>query len=260
MSRLFKAWVIGAPLMLSVAAGPAAARRIVVDTALTSFTPCTVGTACVGTDLGFTINPGDGATSTIFLYDNGLTTVGSPLPASFTSAPSIAAIGQDVITPAYSPAATTSGFQDGTGISQSFSPFPGSPFFRENYVSTFVDASNVTNSVLVQFTIYQLTDGAPGDFALQFAYSDPGDPFSPPSATLDPNALIGFRLGSNLVDLRAGDVTADILSDGDTFQYVFRNTAAAVPEPSTWAMLVGGFGFVGMMLRRPPTPARRARA
>jgi len=35
-------------------------------------------------------------------------------------------------------------------------------------------------------------------------------------------------------------------------------TAAGIPEPATWAMMIGGFGFVGASLRRKPLAAAHA--
>ena len=34
--------------------------------------------------------------------------------------------------------------------------------------------------------------------------------------------------------------------------------STAVPEPSTWAMLIVGFGGIGLMIRRAPAIARQA--
>lgn len=39
-------------------------------------------------------------------------------------------------------------------------------------------------------------------------------------------------------------------SDGDLAGYVPQQFAAAVPEPATWAMMIGGFGLVGGAMRR----------
>lgn len=39
-------------------------------------------------------------------------------------------------------------------------------------------------------------------------------------------------------------------SDADYDDFVIRITSAAVPEPATWTMLIGGFGLVGVSMRR----------
>ena len=39
-------------------------------------------------------------------------------------------------------------------------------------------------------------------------------------------------------------------STGNSFEFDNIATAAAVPEPATWAMLITGFGLVGMSMRR----------
>lgn len=51
------------------------------------------------------------------------------------------------------------------------------------------------------------------------------------------------KVGSFTVDLRQ--------SFGDPVNYIITLSGAAmVPEPSTWAMMIGGFGLVGGMVRR----------
>jgi len=48
--------------------------------------------------------------------------------------------------------------------------------------------------------------------------------------------------------------TLVISGDGHgSFGGTFAFAAAAVPEPASWAMLIGGFGLVGMQLRRRAT-------
>lgn len=44
--------------------------------------------------------------------------------------------------------------------------------------------------------------------------------------------------------------TATPGDDGNDYTGNFRFTSAAVPEPATWAMMLGGFGLVGLATRR----------
>jgi hypothetical protein len=55
-------------------------------------------------------------------------------------------------------------------------------------------------------------------------------------------------LGSNAVDTNGGLLTFDAGSSFGTFQAVLAQ--GAVPEPSTWALMLLGFGMVGMAIRR----------
>lgn len=46
------------------------------------------------------------------------------------------------------------------------------------------------------------------------------------------------------------DVASDYATDFSAFGTVTINGAGAVPEPATWAMMIGGFGMVGGAMRR----------
>lgn len=87
--------------------------------------------------------------------------------------------------------------------------------------------------------------GQPGDFLLNIlcnaypceniGFSLAGENFS--SATFNPASP-----PSNLVSYSTG-------TDGSMWSFVFRNSAA-LPEPSTWASMILGFGLLGSVLRR----------
>ena len=63
--------------------------------------------------------------------------------------------------------------------------------------------------------------------------------------TVQFNDLLGFKLGSSVIDTVT--ITADSI-------------AAAVPEPSVWAMLIIGMGMIGAALRRKPMKTAAAAA
>jgi hypothetical protein len=59
---------------------------------------------------------------------------------------------------------------------------------------------------------------------------------------MDPTAAIGERLGVSANDIRAFDAIGWNLA-----------SLGAVPEPSTWAMMISGFGLIGSAMRRRKT-------
>jgi hypothetical protein len=85
---------------------------------------------------------------------------------------------------------------------------------------------------------------------------DPNDPMSAISIAptiVDENDLIALGYGRDIIDdLRNVNMDFNVLVD-DSFdgrQFTLRFTTAAVPEPSSWAMLIAGFGIVGATMRR----------
>jgi len=61
-----------------------------------------------------------------------------------------------------------------------------------------------------------------------------------------------FNGTTNLTNIRLGLGATLLNSAGgpDTFAVVNLNRTAAVPEPASWAMMVGGFGLIGGAIRR----------
>lgn len=56
---------------------------------------------------------------------------------------------------------------------------------------------------------------------------------------------VALSLNFNGLGLREGDLAADFVVDNIAM--------TAVPEPTTWALMIGGFGLAGMQLRRRKT-------
>jgi hypothetical protein len=85
--------------------------------------------------------------------------------------------------------------------------------------------------------------------------------------TTDPNNILTYDLSSTFQDLTSVSITAELpvmgipISNGAGLTADFDNIVAtpAVPEPSTWAMLLLGFAGIGFMTyRRKSTPALMA--
>ena len=91
-----------------------------------------------------------------------------------------------------------------------------------------------------------LIDRKNGDFDLDFAYSGPT------------TGQFGFKLGDNVVPLE--ERTFDRVGP----DYCFRGgvgavcgSIAAVPEPETWALMVGGLALLGVSARRRGSSSKR---
>jgi PEP-CTERM motif-containing protein len=116
--------------------------------------------------------------------------------------------------------------------------------------------TNLTFTILSGFTAaeFNLENGSPSSFLVNLTDSG-GDVFSQTLSSLN---------GSNIFNIVAPAGTtytsATFSSSGGGFQNfkqlrVTTAAAVAVPEPVTWAMMLLGFGGIGMVLRR----SRRAK-
>lgn len=112
--------------------------------------------------------------------------------------------------------------------------------------SYYVDFDPVANSTVtgtVTFDqqvlgIIDLTAGLNGTNSL----------FGNSSTTYFTGALAGFEAG-DIATISGNTVSFNLSANtpGDAFRVI---TAAAVPEPATWSMFIGGFGLVGAAMRR----------
>jgi hypothetical protein len=88
--------------------------------------------------------------------------------------------------------------------------------------------------------------------------------------TSDPNNILTYGLSSAFQDLTSVSITAELpvmgipISNGAGLTADFDNIVAtqygavsAVPEPSTWAMMILGFAGIGFMAYRRKTGALR---
>jgi hypothetical protein len=211
---------VGATLLAVSAAGSAHARLIVIDSnPFTPITPCSIGTPCAATPLGFNADFGGGSFSGLYVYDNGLVSFGSEISAG-ADLSALSTIGSSVFTAGYSSGMTLSNF----AVASDNTSF-----------GTVTDAP-------VQFDIYDLGGG---DFVLQFDYGDGS--FLPDIAD---DAYLGYHIiGGGSLQLT--NQRADVQANSPTsYRYFLPGRNPAVPEPGTWAMMIVGFGMAGIKLRR----------
>ncbi len=82
---------------------------------------------------------------------------------------------------------------------------------------------------------------------------DPADPFASP--TIFGNNLIGALVYVDFSNgMRGSGFIEAVAGNADAGQLVIRTftPTPTIPEPSTWAMMIAGFGFAGACLRRRP--------
>jgi hypothetical protein len=131
------------------------------------------------------------------------------------------------------------------GVTQPFTFVPGFPTEESGSVGFYTDFAGL---VLFQFSDLSST-GVPGDFELLLVCGG--------LCTNIGFNLNGLEFSSDLFDPASApaQLISYSLQDGSSsFRFVFRN-AAAVPEPASWAMMLLGFGVVGIALRKRRQPS-----
>ena len=136
---------VAATVVAFVPASAALARGVVVDgsfgeTSWQAQPVCTYGQSCAGITLGFNINIGQGLTNKIFVYNNGLVSIGTALTSSVNPITALSDLSaQNVFTPFLSydpdtaaPYQADTGFQ-GNGLSAAKIPFPAAQEFEAVY-------------------------------------------------------------------------------------------------------------------------------
>lgn len=102
----------------------------------------------------------------------------------------------------------------------------------------FVDGTEVTTDALASVLFYPASGG--GGFDLNFAGGE--------TVSLYTSDVNGFAdLGSDLT-IAPGHYT--FVLDGSSFAGRGDVSVSSVPEPASWALMIGGFGLAGAALRR----------
>lgn len=267
-------------------ASDANARRVVVDASLNPSLilfnlQLPTGSGCVGNvcqiTLPYTVNFGSVSANQIFVYSSGLVSLGAALPASAFSStlPSVpdffASSSYNVIAAGYrpddtgAPASLTGGLV-GTSTIASIRQFaqnnivfcspapaePGKtvcpagfdPNDQPDDITPFIDPFIAAND-LGRFE---------GDINLKVGtsyvvFKRPTNGFV--DIELFQDDQFGFDTDPLYVGMK-GDLQLYPMTTavGRTFTYRFALAEAAVPEPSTWLLLIAGFGMIGGALRR----------
>lgn len=252
-----------AGLALSCAAAPAMARDIAID-ADPSFqvSACSLGSACSGTTLPFSIITPAVTTNQIFIYNSGIVSLGSALPlsAAFGDA---STLGHAFLAPGFgdfggnTPTTYITNVQDG---------FDGlTAGFRVTWAFPGVDGAPVFQVEFIDLSIGFVSDGLGGgsfqqdptkigDVQVNFAHGSTFENWNGLIVGTDPGlpnpSLIGWGVGAlNSATTYTGDVdglraAAYSVNLTDAPAYV------GVPEPATWVSLILGFAGLGAALRR----------
>jgi hypothetical protein len=229
-------------LSATLVAGSASARGVVIDQSGSWQGPydfCTVGgSACDATTIPFSIDVGNGLTNKVYLYSDGLVSIGAPLVAPAGGLPDLATCSpnclsaftdQDVFSPYYFPAAgqhfvvPSTGLDIAWGVDDGFSGQP------------------------IEFSILPAS-GNPGAFTLSYYYGN--DMFGPPTTLAGDE---GYSFGENVSESALIPSPVEI---DQTFDLGSVSTSAA-PEPAAWALMLVGLGFLGAVLRRRASPVSR---
>jgi hypothetical protein len=222
--------ILGLSAALMLGAGTAFAHGVAVDTSggWTNVSGvCDVAIAgCSAQTVPFEMNVPGGLTNQIYIYDNGLISLGQPLsfPVSGTLSSLADLAGQNVVTPGYQnglpalgPAYITAGYPSEDLVYLSVD-------FFGNYFYSEIDISPASGGV--------------GAFTLTYKEGD---------GTLPP-PIFGYP---TFIGYQIGDANADFLAGlPDDVTVAFPGLAGGVPEPASWALMVLGLGLAGAALRR----------
>jgi hypothetical protein len=249
--------MIGTAAALSAIASPAYAERTQIDnasSAIPAASLCTIGSACTALTMPFSASFGTGAFNSVYVYRNGLVSIGSQIAAG-ANLSSLAAIGGNVFTAGYSPSGLVelSDFQVQDPTPQAFDA-TGSlflkPVFRVRYFANLT--ADPANKQRMQFSIF---DVGGGEYALQFGHGSGSNVGAPVFA---PDGYLGYSFGGAGIQRSGPALISDINGYSTKFEYFFGANAGAVPEPASWAMMVFGFGLIGGIIRRQSTNPKMA--
>ena len=236
-----------------------------------SQTACTIGSStCSAIDISFS-----GVFSNAYIYQEGIVSIDALLPTTFDITDPSTYGGVIFFTPGYDPNGSTTYFVSayfGASDLTGDPPRWGFNFFTsetDRDDSVFPDMQvllGAGNGTQDPNDLDSGWIGATAELTYRPAFSPPG--FDPPAG-----AYIGFSWGTdgltqlvqNTNGLLVGPETTDTnfvsvadvsdgtVTDASRFTPLYATVPPGdVPEPATWAMMLTGFGLIGLALRRRP--------
>lgn len=247
-------------------ASPALARGIAID-ADPSFevAACSIGSACGGTALPFSIITPAVTTDQIFIYDSGIVSLGAALPLTAAYG-DVGSLGHAFLAPGFGDFGGATPTTYVTNVQDGFPGFIGG--FRVTWAFPDVDGAPVFQVEFIDLSLSVVLDeNAPGGFFIQqdptkigdvlvnFAHGADFENWNGLIVGTDPGlpnpSLIGWGVGAlnsattytgDVEGLRAANISVN-LTDAAVF-------GGPIPEPATWVSLILGFAALGAALRR----------
>jgi len=271
MTSIRRIILAAAALSAACYSSQAMSRGTVIDHGETipvtnSITACTIGIAgCSAITLPFSFNFGTGITNQAFVYNSGVVSFGSAIPLNVPNNASFTNFGVPVIAPLFVPGTTgvAGPYQAFTGT---MTPDPTNAFQTtlpnfgpDLFIITFLDPTDVDPTSFLTPYIHLIMDFSATQIRFEFIH---GQTFlsngvlqvALPDTT---GTQLGYSLGNPASPQQVFNQPPDIAGI-NAFQFS-STTAGSVPEPGTWAMMLLGFGAVGLSLRRTrPTSKQRA--
>jgi hypothetical protein len=252
-------------VLASLLAGPALARRIAVDPSTPVLLPsyCSVGaTTCAAHNFG-------GVFGNVFVYSDGVVSVGQPLPSTASVAGGVGTLGNAFIAPGFFDetgsldAIRVNAISFNQGLGEGYFDAHGHPVVGElrlEWVFGPAADMSVFELDLIDETLPLgqnpgLNPSATDDVSAFFGYGAAGSSWFPDTPPfLPPGAVIAWNIGGKIF---SQTITAADNGDGNDLDNsqleidgLHFSPTAGVPEPAMWAMMISGLAFTGAVLRR----------
>ena len=173
---------------------------------------CTYGGSCAGDTLGFNVSVGSGLTNKVYVYDNGLVSIGAPIVPVYDSGALVPITsldqlaGQNVFSPFLEVTPLPDPPESSSPLRAAFVPHSGSNYDR---VFGVYGADDVFDISFAEFQITPFAGANPGGFTLTFRYGDPA--LLPPDLS---RGVLGYQF-DGLAEQQSVEVDDDFVRNFD---------------------------------------------